>query len=503
MQRFITLAPLLVVACLTSAPAAHAQWGSGWLSAPRQAATAVTAGNFAIIAGGRNANTVSGAVDVYDSTTGAWTTHALSLPRVKPVGATVGNLTMFAGGATSLPTVSGVIDVYDASIGVPSDPLAWSTALLPTPRSGFAATTLGTKVFFAGGSLGGTPPVLTNVVDIYDSALGLPNNPAAWSTATLSVPRAGLAAATAGNFALFAGGGDLGGMWATVDIYDDSTGLWSQTTLSQARHFGTTEGVSVSGTLAIFAGGQIVGNPAVMSDRVDIYDSALGLPTNPLAWSRQTLSTARTSVAVTVLGNTVMFGGGLMAGSPVVPSAALDVYNVGTGRMQATLLPSGPCNEMAATTVGGKSLFAGGSTAGAASANVEIYEPVGVNYCVATANSSGQAATISASGSASLAANNFELTATGLPNNRPFLFLHGATQAQLPFGNGYLCVGTGVGRIQPGGSAAGGVAQTLVNLPAAGITAPGVRNFQCWFRDAAAGGAFTNTSDAIEVTFVP
>lgn len=39
---------------------------------------------------------------------------------------------------------------------------------------------------------------------------------------------------------------------ATVDVYDGSTGLWSQSVLSVARHY---MGVTVVGTKAFFAGG--------------------------------------------------------------------------------------------------------------------------------------------------------------------------------------------------------------------------------------------------------
>ena len=42
--------------------------------------------------------------------------------------------------------------------------------------------------------------VVSNVVDVYNSATG------AWSTAQLSVARGGIAAASVGNVALFAGG---------------------------------------------------------------------------------------------------------------------------------------------------------------------------------------------------------------------------------------------------------------------------------------------------------
>ena len=41
------------------------------------------------------------------------------------------------------------------------------------------------------------------------------------------------------------------------------------------------------------------------------------------------------------------------------------------------------------------------------------------------------------------------------------------------------------------------------DLLAAGITAPGPRGFQCYFRDVATGGAGFDSSDALEITFVP
>jgi hypothetical protein len=51
-----------------------------------------------------------------------------------------------------------------------------------------------------------TTDLPSNVVDVYNSATG------AWTTAQLSVARYGLAAASVGNVALFAGGISLGNM---------------------------------------------------------------------------------------------------------------------------------------------------------------------------------------------------------------------------------------------------------------------------------------------------
>ena len=44
---------------------------------------------------------VSGAVDVYNSATGAWSTAQLSVARVSLAAASVGNVAMFAGGQSS------------------------------------------------------------------------------------------------------------------------------------------------------------------------------------------------------------------------------------------------------------------------------------------------------------------------------------------------------------------------------------------------------------------
>ncbi len=51
--------------------------------------------------------------------------------------------------------------------------------------------------------------------------------------------------------------------------------------------------------------------------------------------------------------------------------------------------------------------------------------------------------------------------------------------------------------------ATGGVATLSLPLATAGIHAPGPRYFQYWYRDVAAGGAFYDTSDALEVQFLP
>ncbi|MFT7542982.1 MAG: hypothetical protein ACI9K5_003964, partial [Gammaproteobacteria bacterium] len=117
-------------------------------------------------------------------------------------------------------------------------------------------------------------------------------------------------------------------------------------------------------------------------------------------------------------------------------------------------------------------------------------------------NSTQASAVIRAFGSNSLAANELKLEALSVPNTA-FLFLRGTQSAQMPFGNGSLCLGGDIVRIQLAGHASDNIARVTLDLPSIGVNAPGVNYFQCWFRDPAAGGAEFNTSDALYITFVP
>ena len=75
---------------------------------------------------------------------------------------------------------------------------------------------------------------------------------------------------------------------------------------------------------------------------------------------------------------------------------------------------------------------------------------LGTNYCTAVANSTGSIATVSATGSAGAAANNFTLMAADLPNNQFGIFVTSMTQGFVPgaggTSNGNLCLGGALGR---------------------------------------------------------
>ena len=132
----------------------------------------------------------------------------------------------FAGGREGFEPsrrVSDVVDIYDAETDT------WSTAKLSQARTWLAATTVGSKIIFAGGqSENNGPP--TDVVDIYDAETDT------WSTAKLSQARYILSATTLGNKALFAGGSTSQYIKSdVVDIYDAETNMWSTDRLSSAR----------------------------------------------------------------------------------------------------------------------------------------------------------------------------------------------------------------------------------------------------------------------------
>lgn len=141
--------------------------------------------------------------------------------------------------------------------------------------------------------------------------------------------------------------------------------------------------------------------------------------------------------------------------------------------------------------------------------------PEGSSYCSATTNSTGAAASISAFGSASAAANALALTASALPLHSFGYFMTSRTQDFVanPGGSqGNLCLGGAIGRyVGPGqvqNSAGAGrftLAVDLAHQPTpTGPTsvAPGETwSFQAWYRDSLGGQATSNFTNGVAVAF--
>ena len=147
---------------------------------------------------------VSNVVDVYNGTTGAWSTAQLSVARPYLAAASVGNVALFAGGSTGgalfwcKEHVWRSWGIHDVVLSV-CERLSVSRYFLP-----LASTCC--LIRSAAGNY-------SNVVDIYNGITGL------WSTAQLSFARMRPATASVGNVALFAGGSTEGAVLCADYVY--------------------------------------------------------------------------------------------------------------------------------------------------------------------------------------------------------------------------------------------------------------------------------------------
>ncbi|MDP6988665.1 MAG: hypothetical protein QF903_04225 [Planctomycetota bacterium] len=130
-------------------------------------------------------------------------------------------------------------------------------------------------------------------------------------------------------------------------------------------------------------------------------------------------------------------------------------------------------------------------------------------YCSPAApNSVSQnGARIEATGNPSLSLNGMGLECHDVRAGEYGVFFFGPYQANVPFGDGFRCVGGLLERINPPVLADGnGVASTDLDFtlpPTDGILVGDTLNFQYWYRDPQAVGFGFNLSDALEVTFCP
>ncbi len=136
---------------------------------------------------------------------------------------------------------------------------------------------------------------------------------------------------------------------------------------------------------------------------------------------------------------------------------------------------------------------------------------LGTSYCASTLNSSGAAAALRLTGELSISSNNAFLEVSGAPAGRPVQFIFGLHPAQIPFGDGYLCILP----FQPGLHRLGAVQQVCLaggcacaidfaGTPAVGpITTGRSWYYQFWFRDNHAGGSGSNLPSCLEVIFLP
>jgi len=163
--------------------------------------------------------------------------------------------------------------------------------------------------------------------------------------------------------------------------------------------------------------------------------------------------------------------------------------------------------DFAGSVDGGPSTWLAGAPA-IAQAFAHAPDSVGIPFCTSTPNSSGLSSVIQATGSNSIAVNDLTLLAGPMAAGQPGLFYYGSSEIQVPFGNGFRCIGGAVFRLFPFAVStnSGALIYALDHgtlSPAGQITAGQTVKFQAWFRDPAGGGLGFDLSDGLSITFAP
>jgi hypothetical protein len=130
------------------------------------------------------------------------------------------------------------------------------------------------------------------------------------------------------------------------------------------------------------------------------------------------------------------------------------------------------------------------------------------NGCGNSSNANG--GSLNVSGTASITSDSLVLSGGGMPNGGA-LYFEGTSfgYAQTVYGDGLLCVGGSIVRLGVKFNAAGASQHPVAGDPSisssTGITAPGVRSYQVWYRDAASycTPATFNFTNGYAVQWVP
>lgn len=298
--------------------------------------------------------------------------------------ATAGGYVFFAGGMyttiaktntipardTAWADAYATVDILDTQTGL------MSQTILSQPRCGMAAAVVGNKVLFAGGvgweNIGGTQVERTYAtVDIYDIVTKQ------WSSATLSVARSEIAATSVGSKAYFAGGLDTGatGVSKVIDVYDAATGQWSTMQLRDAKRGAAAV---TRGNEIIFAGGGATtgdGTPMQPSNSIEIYNVSTG------AWSYSSVGHGKRGMNGVVLDNKVFLAGGLPLPFDIPSTGETKVMEVfsqpGVAHTFIDLNEERPINDAVAVGVGNFVVVASGQPSTTASTATAYYYPTG------------------------------------------------------------------------------------------------------------------------------
>lgn len=138
--------------------------------------------------------------------------------------------------------------------------------------------------------------------------------------------------------------------------------------------------------------------------------------------------------------------------------------------------------------------------------------PEPVDFCSPTNNTTGFPGGMVILGDNSVSANNMTLQAFSIPAGNSGLFIYSPDPANMPLGEGNLCVGSMtlgfIIRLEPQAADIFGTVNYPLDidnpsLPQGQITAGSTWYFQFWYRDPAAGGSGFNFTNAFQIPFCP
>ena len=307
------------------------------LSRQRYDLSAQSASNIVIFAGGYDGGSqFFDNIDILNIDNNSWSTSALSNARTYMGSCGFINGILFAGGLAT-GTIFTYVDFYDV---LSSNWIVYSNGL-SVGRYDLACIALG-YVGLCGGGQGSTP---SNVVDYFNSSSKI------WrSSSDLSVARSALAAATCGNYAVFAGGRITGvTRKSTVDIFSFEDNNW--TNLAAGLSISRDHLVSTSiGSVCLFAGGQITVT-ADSSDRVDIFNST------DASWITYSLSYPRYALSASTSGCKAVFIGGY-DGTTIF--SIIDIFD-SNNNIWSTAQLSTPRYNFASSSFNGHIVIGGGA----------------------------------------------------------------------------------------------------------------------------------------------
>lgn len=395
---------------------------------------------------------------------------------------------------------------------------SWSArASMPAPLAGMAAATsqdtFGEKVYLVGGSAGGNG---TTTFWEFDNIAN------SWNTSLPPLPaaRTYLAAATGPDGKVYAFGGyEDSAPFYHDEVYgfDPLTGSWSSAIPPMPHRRQKHAAVTGCDGLIYIVGG---GNGSALLE-LDVFDPIgnVWLPLNPntsTPWA--SVPSPRYDEVAGAMGRDgllYLIGGD---GYPI-ETGIVDAFDPSTNTWIAKPAEPTTRNGQAAVglgkrvyAIGGWKKFGGVQTSNQSFGNlpqlsacigVVQLSPTGIHYCTAADSSLGLPAIIGAIGSDSVADSDLRLSASPVPN-QPGLFFFGPNAIEVPFGEGYRCVGGNTQRL-PVSFPQGNTLSVPVFTPGlASPIAPGdTVNFQAWYRDPQGGPVGFNLSDGFRMTFVP